>query len=324
MSVTEECSASAGWIPMPTAGSYQYSQLGFHHFETPSLSAHDEQVYSFWKTNNIDTTGLDSCRKIMIAKMLSTSHAMGRLLNKLDLALKEPTSLGYFNIRYEITPNIPSGHTALADNINYDPFTRQFTCVIKISPTAIQNATDIYISQSIMHETIHAYLSFILRRIMTGSSFAQIQNLGYPKLFDTYVDSLINRNISILDTINRSAQYQHNFMANNLLEFFANALEEFDNDRINDDEYYWYMAWKGLQQSQPWVNVWPNFNTYPNANWDVVTNPSMSDNNKNGFKYALTSDRIIDIHNALLSEQTSSASARGKKPVGQGTTGCYQ
>jgi len=87
---------------------------------------------------------------------------------------------------------------------------------------------------------------------------------------------------------------------------------------------YWYMAWKGLQQSQPWVNVWPNFNTYPNANWDVVTNPSMSDNNKNGFKYALTSDRIINIHNALLSEQTSSASARGKKPVGQGATGCYQ
>ncbi len=252
--------------------------------------------------------------------MLNPTYAMGRLLTKLDKALTDSNRIGSFKLKYKIA-TLPPGQAAKADSMVYDPITRIFSAVIKISDSAVKNGTDIFISQSIFHETVHAYLSFLLKRIMAGATYAQIQSLGYPKMFDTYVDSLIGRNYSYFQALDTSAQFQHNYMANKLLEFFANALEEFDDDRINNDEYYWYMAWKGLQQSQPWLHFWPSYNT---QNWQTIANPATNNNDKRGFKYALTEDRLININNAIYEEGMGGQDALGKKPGAPGSNICYQ
>ncbi len=304
-----------GWVPSTVDVFYPAEYLTF-----PYVSPADQAIIDNWKALKIKTSGLDSCRKIMLAKMLSNTHAMGRLLTKLDKALNDSTKLGSFNIEYRITTDIPPQYAAFADSMVYDPFDRQFYAIIKINPTFVQNSTDIYLSQSILHETVHAYLSFILKRIMAGASYAQIQYLGYPKIFDTYVDSLKGRNYGYLAGLDTSAQFQHNYMANHLLEFFANALSEFDDNRINDDEFYWYMGWKGLQPSKPWTDHWPNYPVWPIS---PSIAPATDDQDKEGFKYALTSDRLADIHNSIWYEQISdSAHARGRRRAT--LPNCYQ
>jgi hypothetical protein len=304
-----------GFVPTPI------SPTPFYPFENllgPYVSSEDEIIVDNWKVLNIDTTELDSCRKIMLNKMLATTHQMGRFLAKLDRALGDSVKLNKFTIKYKIDNTLPfstPGHTVG----DYNAFDKSFDAVIRISDSVVKRSTDLFLSQTIFHETIHAYLTFIIYRLKLYGSQQNI-NLSYGSVFDEYVDSLKGRNVNYLTNLG-IATYQHNYMADHLLQFFANSLAEFDEDRINDPEYYWYIAWAGLVgHSNAWTTHWPNWSTLP-----ITSGAAATDNSdKQEFSYALTQTRLANIHNAAISEHLADNDSRGKKPAAPGSGNCYQ
>jgi hypothetical protein len=242
--------SSPGWTAV--------QQSGYQHLLTSEISIADQQAINEWKLLKVDKSGLDSCRKIIIDKLLSGNNDLARLLVKLDKALNLENSIKDFKIKYVSNSNVPPNLAAItscsfSDNV--------FEAVININPLAIQRSTDIAIAQTFIHETLHAYMDFILYRIMNGITIQQLNQFDYSQIFDGYIDSLINKNQNQLIQFhdcspgnpNPICQYQHNYMANTLLNWMANALLQFDNNRIGNQEYYWLISWKGLQRTSAWL-----------------------------------------------------------------------
>lgn len=303
-----------GWLPVPIGDPFFPAEnlLG------PYVSPEDDAMINLWKVLNIDTTQLDSCRRLILRKMLNTTHAMGRLLTKLDKALGDSNYINKFQIKYMNDATLPVTKPGWTTNMNYNAFDKTFTAEVHLSDSAIMSATDIYMSQVICHETVHAYLTYILMRLRNHPTQQNI-TLSYYSAFNDYVDSLKNRSYGYLANI-PVATYQHNYMANHLLDFYANSLAEYDEERIGDQEYYWYMAWAGLEDTPLWRSFWPNFNNVP----ITAGAPATSNSDKRGLSYALTSTRLLANYNARISELLGDNDARGKKPAVPGSGNCYQ
>ena len=139
--------------------------------------------------------------------------------------------------------------------------------------------------------------------------------MTYDSVFNEYIDTLVASNRTQLQGLSTNPQYEHNFMANHLLEYLADGLREFDGNAINDERYYWYLAWKGLYATNTWKQHWPNYPSKP-----ITGAPYTTDDSTRGLKYALTPTRIDSINIALNAEYNGYSNARGRKPV---PGGCY-
>lgn len=314
MSVTEECSAS-GWTPMPTTGGILYPQLGFHHLETWDVSAEDYGKIEYWRQNNIDTSKLDSCRRIILNKLMNnlSGNLLGKILNNMARSIYESSNLEKFKVKYQIKRL--DSVVAQTDAYSYNSTTQVFSCTISLDSAIANTATDIYVAGTILHESIHAYLKSLLYRIKNGVTLTQLQAMSYDSVFTEYVDSLRVRNRTLIPTILKDNQYDHNYMASKLLEIIADALKKFENNTIGDDRYYWFMSWKGLYQSKPWKQHWPNYATIT-----IVGAPLTTEDSTRGLKYALTPQRLDSINTAIGNERLSNSQSKGRKPV---SGGCY-
>ena len=117
-------------------------------------------------------------------------------------------------------------------------------------------------------------------------------------------------------------RYHHNYMANHLINAMADALKDYDNNRVgtaqSSDEYYWLLSWDGLFNTDIFKYFWPN---YDPVSLPLPSNPAVDDADKQNLKYAMTTARLIDIQNSNASEVLGDNYALGKKP-GSGAR-CY-
>lgn len=199
------------------------------------------------------------------------------------------------------------------DTINYVGTT--FTVTRTLDSAKIKNATDLYVAGTFLHEVIHAYMATVMLRVKQGVTLANIQAMTYDSLFNEYIDTLTARNAPTLTNQSFPQRYQHNYMQSKLLDAIAEALKTFDDNRIGDDEYYWYIAWKGLFKTDAFEQHWPNFDT-----WPIVGAPLTTNDSTRGMTYALTPARLLNINNAIYEEKVANNLARGNKPV---PGGCY-
>lgn len=230
-------------------------------------------------------------------------------------------NLSNFAITYKMVPtlydptepnNITSGVTT---NEFYEPGPDIFTANVELAQDIINNSTDIYTATVLAHESIHAYMSSILdRELYNGLTSNQIKQLGYPEVFDDYVNLLVNSNKAQLRHISNDPQFDHQYMANTLITTIASAIRAYDfakNGRTQTDEFYWSLAWTGLQGS----NTWKSFQTQPAAN----------DSDLQDMTYALTLARMNNILNIIQAERTglttNGVTVKGKKP---NSVNCYQ
>jgi hypothetical protein len=315
MSVTEECSANPGWTPYPTLGGVLYPQLGFHHLETWDVSGEDYSKIQFWNQNNIDTMGLDPCRRALLNKLISNlnGNILGKILIKIARSIRESGNLEKFKVKYEIKRL--DSVVAQTGSYAYNSTTQVFSCTISLDSALANTATDLYVAGTILHETIHAYLKSLLYKIKNGVTLNQIQGMKIDSVFNEYIDSLRIRNLTAIPSILRDRQYDHNYMASKLLEIIADALKKFDNNTIGYDAYYWFMSWKGLYQSKAWKQHWPNYATIP-----IVGAPLTTEDSTRGLKYALTPQRLDSINTAIGNERLANSNSKGRKPV---IGGCY-
>lgn len=312
---------SPGWIP-PAGGGDEttYENLGFHHFDNASVSPGDYGKIMNWSLNNINVTHLDSCRTVLLRKLIDSlgSNPLGRMLAKLDRAIFENMNIEKFQVRYNIAPNM--GVVARTDSFVYNSTTGVFSCAITLDSAIANTATDIFVAGTLLHESIHAYMASLLYRVQGGAtSLSTLQGMGYSDLFDTYIDTLVSRNDAQLTAIMYDRQYHHNYMVSQLLNTLAEALKLFDGNAIGNstgnDRYYWYLAWKGLYQTDTWTTHWPNYATLP-----VAGGPYTTDDSTRGMRYALTPNRLDTIYHAIVNKQNANGSAKGRHPV---SGGCY-
>ena len=312
---TPEDECNTGWNPLPSPT--PYVPLA-NQFEDWSISTEDATKIIFWKNNNVDSSGLDSCRKQLLNKLISSlgTSPMGIFLSKLDKALGIPNGIDKFNLHFITRPL--ANHNAFTEHATYDNVSHEFEADIVLDSATSKNATDIFIATNLIHEITHAYMLFIYKKLNAGATPQQMSALGYDQVFNAYVDTLrirdsLNPRLLLLET----EAVQHNYMADHLLDFIAGVVKQFDNNSNTPDRYYWYLAWAGLtrKQVQTWKSHWPNYPTWPPAN------PAPVDDSTRGLKYALTQSRIDSIFNKVLdNEEKSLPGAKGKKPV---AGGCY-
>ncbi len=312
-----------GWIPFDNGDDLAYNELGYHHLENWTVSSEDYGKIRYWRQNNIDTVGLDSCLRKIISKLINLNgdNVMGKILNKMERSIFEPGSIDKFKVRIE-TGLMDSTIVARNDSNSHNPGTGVHYARIKVNTIFLAKSTELGMAYTIMHELMHAYLRSLHYRYHYTLNPSLIQSLGYDSLFNSFVDSLLARNTraGLLSYISGNYQLDHNYMAEYLLDIFAEALERFDSYSISNKRYYWFVAWGGLFKSRPMQMHWPNaYDSIPANRWPP-RNPAPSDDSTRGLKYALTISRIDSIRKAVGAEDKGLPTALGRKKQ---PGGCY-
>ncbi|MCX6318260.1 MAG: hypothetical protein NTW29_13290 [Bacteroidetes bacterium] len=316
--IETQVGCGVGWVPVGGGGGAYNPYAGAAIFNNSEVSVRDNNKINYWKTNNLDTLGLDSCRMQLLNKLINTlgQSPIGVFLSKLDNAIGIPNTIDKFKIHFLTRPMI--NYDAITEHAIYDEISKEFEVDIVLDSTRAKTATDIFIVNTLFHEIVHAYMTFIWKKLNQGATQQQMDSLKYDQIFNAYVDTLrirdsLNPQLAIL----QMESIQHNYMADRLIEYIANTVKIYDNKPSTNDSYYWYLAWAGLTRKQvrTWKSLWPNFPSWP------PTNPATSEADKRGLKYALTLSRIDSIYNVVLENESKGLpGAKGRKPV---VGGCY-
>jgi hypothetical protein len=294
-----------------------YLSQGYGHFETWEVSDADETRIANWKSNKIDTTGLNPCVRAVLDKLLGGNNLIGRILAKMDNARPKKTDIEKFHltVRTKSMGIDTLGRTVsgpISGSISYD--------TVYINTSVADSATEIAIARTLIHEIVHAYMNAIFKRYYNT---LDPKLMTYDSIFNTYVDTLVelhtrlNLKNWVWDTANRN--FQHDYMADKLLDRMVSALA-FVDANFNSSEFYWDMTWGGLWSTKTMKTYWPNyFLTSPN-DWPPA-NPSPSEDSTRGLKYALTQARLDSIRRYVNREYFDTAHAKGLKRV---NPGCFE
>ena len=99
---------------------------------------------------------------------------------------------------------------------------------ITIDSSYIENATDLSIARTIIHETLHAYILYIYQTEIFGDLAQAYTHLlseaGYPE--DTN-------------------PVQHQLFAEEFVHAISTSLEAWDDSSLSDNNYYDYLSWSG-------------------------------------------------------------------------------
>lgn len=305
-----------GWAAFD-ANNFQdnYINMGYRHFETWELNSADEIRIENWRNgNNIDTVGLDSCIRKILDKLIGGQNLIGRMFAKLDNARPKKTDVERFKIKVMLVDNLPSD---IYGKAGYGELSGgYFIDTVYLNRNVIDTATEMGVASIIIHEFIHAYLQGMITRYWYSLN---TNGWRYDSIFSTYVDSLMANHTRlqlanwITDTSINGKQRQHNFMADKLVDRIAAALAWVDDNR-NTPEYYWLIAWTGLQRSKTMNKFWPNYPGWP------PSNPAPNNDSLYGLKYAFTTARIDSFVRWNTREMLDTSKAKGRKRV---PGGCY-
>jgi hypothetical protein len=141
---------------------------------------------------------------------------------------------GAYHLKYSVS-NI---HLNSGDNAGttYDPVSRAF--LIELDSNYVKNATDLSIARTIIHESLHAYISLI---------------------YGTQVNSDIRLSIDTLmsSTGVSLGTAEHNFMSTQFIRAMGRSLEAWDNGTHIPD-YYFFLSWSGEMLLSPAFNALPD------------------------------------------------------------------
>lgn len=104
--------------------------------------------------------------------------------------------------------------------------------VITLDESYVENATDLAITRSIIHESLHAYISFIYQTEMFNELSNTLRNLLDESGYE----------------MNPA---QHNLMTQRFINNIGNSLENWDNSALSNNQYYNYLSWSGGMLTTP-------------------------------------------------------------------------
>ena len=101
-----------------------------------------------------------------------------------------------------------------------------FVITITLDTSYVSNATDLALARTILHESLHAYLTFLTQEYFVS----------------TLAQRLTSLSLNLNNDINSA---QHIEMSNNFVYAIANALQSWHNSALSNNSYYNYLAWSG-------------------------------------------------------------------------------
>lgn len=189
----------------------------------------------------IYTAAVPECTKDMIKELLNDNTFLD-LGDMPDFVKQELNLSGYilnlfensdnYNLIFDAKPNmvnqdnIPvNANTDVEDRDPNNPYKHTFR--ITLNSDYIENGTDLALARTIIHESLHAYFKYIYQDQITS-------NLGMALnyLFST-------------EGYNDPNAVHHKLMTQQFVESIANSLENWDNNSLTDNNYYYYISWSG-------------------------------------------------------------------------------
>ncbi len=303
-------------VPHVVSGPYDpladYENWGYNHFQTMVVTSEDKDKMDFWKDNNLDTVGLNPCVREVLEKLLSANNLIGRILTKIDRANGRAPDLEKFKLKFRTGTLANAAGETSTGSINSNIYSDTIT----IDSHYADSATQVSVARTLAHEIIHAYLNSIFKRYY---NIANPNSIPMDSIFTTYIDTLealhTRQNLRNWVYGPLRSDFHHNFMADKLMETFANVLAYVDDNR-NSDEFYWCLSWGGLMKTKAMRKYWPNHPTWlPTSGYPAISNDSTG-----GLKYALTQARLDSMRWWYSREVYDTAHAKGRRHQ---STGCY-
>ena len=151
------------------------------------------------------------------------------------------------------TGNLPSNKNATTTPSSLGNNT--FMYIITINNSYLQNATDLAIARTIIHEALHAYLSYIYQ----DQPFSDLSNILRHHLTQNGYDNNVAQHQVMVDFVSAMAY----------------ALQSWDNNNLGGLNYYNYLAWSG-----DLLNT-PEFNTQTSIFQNNVVNANLAEGQAN-------------------------------------------
>ncbi|WP_157812221.1 hypothetical protein [Polaribacter sp. ALD11] len=107
---------------------------------------------------------------------------------------------------------------------------------ITLNSSYVSNATDLSIARTVIHESLHAYISLIYHTQV----FSDLRKS---------LDRLLSQNGNNPNTA------EHKLMVKNFISSIANSLESWNNYSLTDNNYYTYLSWSGGMINTPAFNA---------------------------------------------------------------------
>jgi len=128
---------------------------------------------------------------------------------------------------------------------------------------ALNNSTDLYLVNTVMHENIHAILLFL---VYSQAIPIMDENPTYTQLLNAYIDYLIDNGYLV-----NNNEAHHNFM----VQFVSNIAESVKSYGLDKgynlpDSFYNALAWSGLTETTVFNNLYPENDTQGNPNADFM------------------------------------------------------
>lgn len=188
-----------------------------------------------WEEQIIISNSVPECVKSIINKLINDDAYID--LGDMPTFVKEQLNLSgqimdvfsnsdKFHLNFKVS-NISSNLNA---STFFNPTTKAFD--IKLNSNYISNATDLAIARTIIHESLHAYISYIY----------------YTQIFSNLRKSLSYILSQNGDDENTS---QHIFMVQRFIDNIAQSLGNWDNNSIPNRDYYKYISWSGGMLNTP-------------------------------------------------------------------------
>lgn len=311
----EPCDGIVGWEPIIDVPSPPYSQWGYKHFESWYISEEDYVKIENWRLNNIDTIGLDSCVRKILEKILGSDNLIGKILAKMERSNEFPLNIEKFRVKIMVDTLI--GAWGYTQRGYFNPSTQVFTDTIIIKDSLVMFGTELGVASTLIHELIHAYMKSIFHRFFYNGYTVNPSGLGVDTLFNVYIDTLIARHtrLALNSWTRTNRQYDHNFMADKLIDRMKEMLAHIDDNR-NTDEFYWSLIWSGLDSTTTMLRYWPNCPSWPPTSGA----PSPSNDSTWGLRYALTEPRLDSLSRWISREKRGKSTAKGRPKI---PGGCY-
>lgn len=212
-------------------------------FKVAALHALVDGAEVDFDKETIISSSVPECVKTIIKKMLN-DNANIDLGDMPDFVKNELNLIGnifnvfsnspVYHLNFKVGPLEPNslGQERSASTL-FNITTKGFD--ITLNEDYVDNATDLAIARTIIHESVHAYISLIY----------------HTQLFSELSQSLSHLLKQNGDNPNTA---EHILMTQNFVDAIANSLESWDDSSLPDNSYYYFMSWSGGMVGTPAYN----------------------------------------------------------------------
>ena len=200
------------------------------------IGVNSEEDVSVAIMKKIESSELDPCSNDILTDLKSLQeNNIANIISRFG----NPDSAYDWEIKNGTPTNLNnSAETNWAEDSNGNAITNSYLTIIDNS--YVNQATNLAIARTLLHEAIHAYIISYIDDLAGGNT--QGFSTEFPDLWNNFISQKYGVPADNIEN------YHHQEMAENFVDINGDALAEYDNNQA-DDIYYKYLAWGALMNT---------------------------------------------------------------------------